>query len=454
MTQKQKDRSKELRAKWKTAKQLLTDGKIREIDAAIATHGLNISRMGYMIVSMEMRSQGLEGIPYLDAKTYKGWKENGFQVRKGEKSTLGSITWVGVGGKDPVKRTDGSIEIEGDSGFIFPKSYNLFHRSQVDAIGSPTDKPTKTRKPAVSTVKPQSNAKFLSMADTLTAKIEDKMRPMTQNPTPKRTQQYNFRLWEGENLARLKKLLLAMADCIENGDLPDVLQGITKKADLADLVYKGCNTSGGYYSCIVSNDYHYSTPEALAAQKLIEGSREEERQQHEANEIAKLKQSLLLQKIDDFFPTPDIIIERMVNLLDISFGDRILEPSAGMGNILEYLPADTTAIEQNFSLFKYLEKTQPQNSIVQGDFLAMNGDIGMFDRIIMNPPFSRGADIKHIKHALGHLNEGGKLVTLCANGPRQAKELMPLADLWEDLPAGSFKEAGTGINVALLVIQN
>ena len=30
------------------------------------------------------------------------------------------------------------------------------------------------------------------------------------------------------------------------------------------------------------------------------------------------------------------------------------------------------------------------------DFLSCNGDLGKFDRILMNPPFAEGADLKHI----------------------------------------------------------
>lgn len=129
MTAKQKEHSKELRDRWNQAKRLLTDKKINEIDAIMATHGMNISRTGFMVVSMDMKAQGFEGIPYLDAKTYKGWRENGFQVRKGEKSTLGSITWIGIGKKEPTPDAP-----EGKRGFMMPKSYNLFHRTQVDAV--------------------------------------------------------------------------------------------------------------------------------------------------------------------------------------------------------------------------------------------------------------------------------------------------------------------------------
>lgn len=88
------------------------------------------------------------------------------------------------------------------------------------------------------------------------------------------------------------------------------------------------------------------------------------------------------------------------------------------------------------------------------DFLECNGDIGTFDRIIMNPPFSGGVDIAHIRHARAHLNPGGRLVALCADGPRQrAAFAEDDAIVYESLPAGTFTEAGTGVNVALLVIE-
>ena len=75
----------------------------------------------------------------------------------------------------------------------------------------------------------------------------------------------------------------------------------------------------------------------------------------------------------------------------------------------------------------------------------------------MNPPFENGADIKHIKHAVTFLKPAGRLVALCANGPRQEKELKPLAEdsggFFESLPQGSFKQSGTNVNVAILVIE-
>ena len=123
-----KEYYKELRQRWLEAKKSLTAGRIAEIEAIIITHGMNISSTGFQIVAMEMKQHGFDGLPYLDAKTYKGWLESGFRVKKGEKSVLGSITWIGIHGK--------SIE-NGDAvdkkGFMMPKAYKLFHRSQVEA---------------------------------------------------------------------------------------------------------------------------------------------------------------------------------------------------------------------------------------------------------------------------------------------------------------------------------
>ena len=84
------------------------------------------------------------------------------------------------------------------------------------------------------------------------------------------------------------------------------------------------------------------------------------------------------------------------------------------------------------------------------DFLECT-DLGLFDRILMNPPFAQGIDILHIRHAQNFLKPNGRLVALCANGPRQREAFREQAEYWEDLPEGSFKDQGTGVNVALMV---
>jgi len=160
------------------------------------------------------------------------------------------------------------------------------------------------------------------------------------------------------------------------------------------------------------------------------------------------------------FPTPKEIAERMIDLADIQPGERVLEPSAGTGNLLRAMPdhCESVAIEINPALSsKLLAFDEPwphlQCTWTAKDFLLCNGNLGTFDKIVMNPPFERGADIQHIQHAMQFLKPGGRLVALCANGPRQQEALGPLATTWENLPPGSFASQGTHVNVVLLTIQ-
>lgn len=164
--------------------------------------------------------------------------------------------------------------------------------------------------------------------------------------------------------------------------------------------------------------------------------------------------------IANLFPTPAPLAARMIEIARLEPWQRLLEPSAGTGNILRAVPAfvDKVAIEIDPRLFRSLLNSGGSGlHVIEGDFLEQNGNLGKFDRVVMNPPFERGVDIKHIRHALTFLKPGGRLVALCANGSKQRKELKPLAEesggWWEDLPAGAFSEQGTGVSVALVVIE-
>lgn len=76
------------------------------------------------------REIGLEGLPYVDFKTYDYWRKAGFQVRRGEKSPVFSITWIN--GKAKRKAADEDEDKPDDR--RFPKVTRLFHSSQVDSI--------------------------------------------------------------------------------------------------------------------------------------------------------------------------------------------------------------------------------------------------------------------------------------------------------------------------------
>jgi SAM-dependent methyltransferase len=183
-----------------------------------------------------------------------------------------------------------------------------------------------------------------------------------------------------------------------------------------------------------------------------------------------LREGVKVVAAPQLFPTPPDLARKAVALADIWPGQRVLEPNAGTGALLDpvfsaFTGADcgrVVAVEINPQLAEALRERRNKRlyaneanfEIRCADFLECSpDDLGTFHRVVMNPPFENGADIKHIEHARRFLKPGGKLAAICANGPRQRERLMPIAAHWEDLPAGTFKDAGTSVNTALLIIE-
>lgn len=178
-----------------------------------------------------------------------------------------------------------------------------------------------------------------------------------------------------------------------------------------------------------------------------------------------------------FYPTPDALADRMVQLLGPDPTHAVLEPSAGDGALLRALKRfgwngnSITAVEK---VPKYYNKLRSyyggtRVDIVTQDFLDWNhykewGGRRYFDRIIMNPPFTRQQDIEHVTHALSMLAPRGVLVAILSAGVtfRQDRKTMTFKELVssfsahsiEKLPEGSFKESGTNVNATLLVVRN
>ena len=112
----------------------------------------------------------------------------------------------------------------------------------------------------------------------------------------------------------------------------------------------------------------------------------------------------------DFYPTPKNVIQKMVEGLELK--DKIiLEPSAGSGAIVDYLQelgATVISCEKDERL-KVIVKSKCKH--IADDFLTVTSDqISHINYIIMNPPFSRGAE--HLIHAYNIAPKGCKLVCL------------------------------------------
>jgi hypothetical protein len=170
----------------------------------------------------------------------------------------------------------------------------------------------------------------------------------------------------------------------------------------------------------------------------------------------------------DFYPTPKAIISKMWDKVKDKDKIRfVLEPSAGKGDIVEYLKNDVyeyryrkpeiKAIESDDDLFATL--LGKNISVIDRDFLSYSGG-DIFDLIIMNPPFSEGD--KHLMKAIDILYSGQIICLLNAETiknpyTRNRQELITrLEDLGADIDylQGSFENAErkTSVEVALISI--
>jgi hypothetical protein len=115
---------------------------------------------------------------------------------------------------------------------------------------------------------------------------------------------------------------------------------------------------------------------------------------------------------EEFYPTPESIIEKMIEpylARTIVFPKKsILEPSAGKGDIVDYISKRCNAnqskmycIEQNGELQYILQSKNYK--VIHNDFLTYSGNY-YFDLIAMNPPFSNGDE--HLLKAWDILKSG------------------------------------------------
>lgn len=169
-----------------------------------------------------------------------------------------------------------------------------------------------------------------------------------------------------------------------------------------------------------------------------------------------------IQQEYGFFPTPPAIVAKMMAEAKIRPGMTCLEPEAGRGAIAQEMRAaggEVYCIELLPDNVKALR--EQQFIVTEADFLTVKPQ-QLYDRVLMNPPFSRQADIKHVAHALSFLNPGGRLVAIMSAGVtfrtdgRTAAFNQMLEErgaVVEPLPAGSFRESGTGVNTIMVSVE-
>ena len=124
-----------------------------------------------------------------------------------------------------------------------------------------------------------------------------------------------------------------------------------------------------------------------------------------------------LARIPGFYPTPPTVIEMMLARLGPRMRtDRVLEPSAGRGDIADRVRdgvARLVVVEPRAVLARLLSDKGYAPVVCRFEEYE---SAEPFDKIIMNPPFADGLDMLHVRRAFGMLAPGGVLVALMNDG--------------------------------------
>lgn len=158
-----------------------------------------------------------------------------------------------------------------------------------------------------------------------------------------------------------------------------------------------------------------------------------------------------------FYPTPEGLAQRCVDLAEIGSTDTCLEPSAGQGAIVGILPAGrTTAVELSELHCAILKaKFEGVADVMQGDFLAIAqqwAGARAFDRIVLNPPFADGRAKLHTEAAATLVAPSGRVVAILPAGMK-GKDFLGggFAHEWHGPFENEF--AGTSVAVCILVAR-
>lgn len=119
-----------------------------------------------------------------------------------------------------------------------------------------------------------------------------------------------------------------------------------------------------------------------------------------------------------YFPTPSALVEEILDLADLHAGQEVLEPSAGTGVMAERIAdrggvVDCVELDQDRA--EIIRSQGYARKVTVADFLTLPVS-ARYDRVVMNPPFAKQLDIRHVQRALRCVRPNGLLVAVMFAG--------------------------------------
>jgi hypothetical protein len=368
----------------------------------------------------------------------------------------------------------------------------------VEAAKHPPAKPSPPRKPV-------STKSLRGAIVTMERRIEFCRQSREENTAKKRREVEQF-LKEADKLEGLVAAMGRLADEIDAGTAPAVVSRINTKAalellllyktewpaeehftDAREWVRRDAEDTRRKYRSVGLE----SAEEVEAARAILQGWMTVEKSEEELRieRVKQLRRDVAGSRISSFFPTPMSVIERVMRHANVRQGHKTCEPEAGDGRWAEVLanacgPENLVVVEYSYTLRELL--LAQGFRLVGSDWMQHEG---RYNRIVGNPPFENQQDIDHVLRAYLNLEEeDGRLAMLMSRTPEQYgrvrerinEEKNPL--VWEgpediirmhgdrkaaafhewfmdvagdsyEIEGGAFKESGTSVSAAYVVID-
>lgn len=170
-----------------------------------------------------------------------------------------------------------------------------------------------------------------------------------------------------------------------------------------------------------------------------------------------------VKKKTQAFYTPTELADELIHFAGVGSGHTVLEPSAGEGAIVERLVhfgCNVVAVEIDKVSASTLEKKFPALPVHNVDFLMLS-NLPKFDAVVMNPPFTGGQDIEHVKHAMKFVKPGGVLVSITSPSwttgttkkQVEFRQRIEGRSQFRGIEAGAFKASGTNVRTIMVKIE-
>ncbi|MEY2226877.1 class I SAM-dependent methyltransferase [Streptomyces sp. BF23-19] len=119
-----------------------------------------------------------------------------------------------------------------------------------------------------------------------------------------------------------------------------------------------------------------------------------------------------------YFPTPPALVDEILDLADLQAGQEVLEPSAGTGAMAERIAARGSVVdcvELAPGRAEIIRSQGYARQVTVADFLTLPVS-ARYDRVVMNPPFAKQLDIRHVQRAFRCVRPNGLLVAVMFAG--------------------------------------